>query len=482
MTRERFISIIGCAAGTMFLIMSCEKGFDEINTDPNMVTNVPGDYLLPGAIMSISNAENSYMESFAYASDWVQHSACGIWTDPGRYYFEKPRVYMWDLLYSGPLMDLAVMNAKAIMDGNDGLRAASNIMYCYAFSLLTDTYGPIPYSKALSAESGENKPSYDQEEDVIHAIIDSLALANELLKNLSSVDIEKGYDILFDGDAEGWQKFGNALKMRLLMRISIKEESFAAPLINDLVNNPDDNPLPGSTLDNVYFYYPGDAPLTYHPLYDILSEDASDGGYRISETLVDLMTATSDPRLPYYAHPNEDGIYKGLKNGTQEGSAQIDQYSRINSAFGQKDRPGIFMSYSEVAFMLAEAAERSIISGDPEAYYNDAIRASFNDIGLSVMAYNTFIARPEVSYTGLERIYIQKWVSLFGRGMEAWAEQRRTGTPDLSPAVSALVNSIPSRFLYPITEEQSNNIELQKAIETLSDGDALTSKIWWMTE
>ncbi len=36
------------------------------------------------------------------------------------------------------------------------------------------------------------------------------------------------------------------------------------------------------------------------------------------------------------------------------------------------------------------------------------------------------------------------------------------------------------RFLYPISEEQTNNANLQQAIETLNNGDALDSKLWWM--
>ncbi|RPI42097.1 MAG: hypothetical protein EHM46_05605, partial [Bacteroidetes bacterium] len=141
MKHPNLISYVAGLPVFMILLLSCERGFDEINTDPNMVTDVPADYLLPGAIMSLCNAENSYMESFAYASDWVQHISCAFWTDPGRYNFEKSRASIWDNLYAGPLMDLAVMNDRAVQDRNPGLRAVSLILSGYGFSMLTGIYG-----------------------------------------------------------------------------------------------------------------------------------------------------------------------------------------------------------------------------------------------------------------------------------------------------------------------------------------------------
>ena len=71
-------------------------------------------------------------------------------------------------------------------------------------------------------------------------------------------------------------------------------------------------------------------------------------------------------------------------------------------------------------------------------------------------------------------------MALFGRGLEAWTEYRRTGWPVLQPAAFAAVNVIPCRFLYPLTEEQSNKENMLAASQTLPAGDLLTSKLWWM--
>lgn len=458
-------------------LVSCERNFDSINKDPNGVTDVPSDFLLPGAIMSLADAENGFMESFAYASDWVQYTSCGFWADPGRYNFEKSRSFMWDNLYSGPLIDLKVMNRKAIEEDNTTLQAVSLVMYSYGFALLADCYGPVPFHQALSAEDGINKPVYDSQETVYLALLDTLEKANNLLDGVSRISIKAGYDVLFNGDGLKWKKFTNALRLRIMMRISGSID--VAARLQNMIGDPD-SPLPQSNADNAEFTYSAANVRTWHPLYDVLSAEASDGGYRLGKTLVDYLNATSDPRLPVYGLKNGAGNYAGLPSGNGATAGQIDNYSRINPRYGQKDRPGIFMSYSEVMFLLSEAAARNLISGEAKTWYEDAVRANFAELGLVEGEFTTFITSPAGRYTNLERISVQKWVSLFGRGLEAWTEYRRTGLPALTPAAFAFVDVVPQRFLYPLSEEQTNKENLTNAISLLDKGDALDSKMWWM--
>lgn len=461
----------------IFLFYGCEKDFDEINKDPNAVTEVIPDFLLPGSVMSISNIENAYMESFAYASDWVQFTSSGTWPDPGQYYFEKSRASMWDMMYTGPLVDLYSMNALAAKENNNSLRAVSDIMYCYGYAMLTDAFGPIPFSQALKADESINKPEYDSQQDIYIALLDSLANANTLLSGITTLDIDNDYDVVYAGDAMKWRKFCNGLRLRLLMRISgvidVQEE------IRNLLSDPE-CPLPESIDDDAAFEYPGTSPINYFPLYDILSESATDGGYRISKTLMDQLKNDEDPRLTVYALPNKDGEYVGLENGVATTGGAIDDYSRINFNFGVKNRKGIFLSYSEVQFLLAEAAARNIIADDPENFYQEAIHANFRNLNIDNAEFQAFIESPAGSYTGLNRVLMQKWISLFGRGMEAWTEYRRTGIPELAPASNGFIDEVPKRFLYPITEEQTNNNNLQQAISSLNNGDALNSRVWWM--
>lgn len=469
------LTITGILA--ILLLVACERDFDTINKDPNGITDVPADYLLPGAVMSISNAENSFMESFAYTSDWVQHMSCGFWTDPGRYNFEKSRSFLWDNLFTGPLLDLKVMNRKAIEEGNASLQAVSLILYSYGFALLTDCFGPVPFEQALAAEGGINKPGYDQQDIVYLALLDSLKKANTLLSGINRITVKPGYDVMFNGNSLQWQKFANGLRLRIMMRISGKVD--VSSELKKLVEGTD-NPLPQSNSDNALFRYSAASVRTWHPLYDVLSAEASDGGYRIAKALADQLVSSNDPRISVYALKNSAGTYSGLPTGTGSGAGQIDNYSRISPRYGQKDRTGVFISYSEVLFLLAEAAGRNMIPGDARTLYEDALQANFSELGLSDHEFASFINSSYGRYTNLERIGVQKWIALFGRGIEAWTEYRRTGYPALQPAAFALVNVIPYRFLYPLTEEQTNKENLLKASQTLSSGDLVTSKLWWM--
>ncbi len=339
-----FLLIFGFMVSAM-LFSACAKDFDEINKDPDAITEVPPDYLLPGAIMSISNAENAYMESFAYASDWVQFTASAFWPDPGRYYFEKSRCWLWDNLLTGPLKDLKEMNALASKEKNKSLRAVSTIMYCYAFALLTDAYGPVPFQQALKSEEGLNKPQYDAQELIYVSLLDSLKAANDLLKGTTKIDIDDGYDVMFLGDAVKWQKFCNGLGLRMMMRIS-GVKNIQAELQSLLADT--DSPLPSENADNAQFKYPGTSPINYFPLYDILCEGSTDAGYRMSKTMIDLLLSTQDPRIAVYAMPNDEGEYIGLQNGMASSSGEIDTYSRINFNYGEKIRAGVFLTYSEV--------------------------------------------------------------------------------------------------------------------------------------
>ena len=159
------------------------------------------------------------------------------------------------------------------------------------------------------------------------------------------------------------------------------------------------------------------------------------------------------------------------------------------------------MSYSELQFILAEARERDFITvGDAQQYYENGIKASFtyyasraNAGGWSDIAnalvntdLDAYIGQPMVAYTGtidekLEKLYKQKWISLFYTGFEAWSDWRRTGLPEVIPGPDA-VNSgnVPVRFQFPNSVKSTNNENYQKAVQNMG-ADDLNTRLWWDT-
>ncbi|HEX5580705.1 MAG TPA: SusD/RagB family nutrient-binding outer membrane lipoprotein, partial [Gemmatimonadaceae bacterium] len=77
-------------------------------------------------------------------------------------------------------------------------------------------------------------------------------------------------------------------------------------------------------------------------------------------------------------------------------------------------------------------------------------------------------------------IALQKWIALFGQGVEGWGEWRRTGVPNLTPVPEAKTSPkvVARRLQYP-TSEQSFNSANQTAAEANQGGASMTDRVWW---
>ena len=130
--------------------------------------------------------------------------------------------------------------------------------------------------------------------------------------------------------------------------------------------------------------------------------------------------------------------------------------------------PLALLTYPEVLFLEAEAAERGWIGGSAATFYADAIRASMEQYGIATAAIDAYLAQPRVVYaggaTGLTQIAYQKWLSLFMQGMEGWTEVRRTGVPTVVPGPNAVLPSIPERLPYADNEQVLNRANVDAAV------------------
>ena len=143
------------------------------------------------------------------------------------------------------------------------------------------------------------------------------------------------------------------------------------------------------------------------------------------------------------------------------------------------------MTYAELQFLLAEAAEKGLIGGTAQTYYESGVNASFSFYGLALPA--NYFSLPDVAYTGtkaekLNKTGFQKWVSLYFQGLEAWFDWRRTGIPALTPGPSNQNdNKIPVRFRYPIIEQSLNANGYQGAVQR-QGADDLNTKMWYLKQ
>jgi len=206
-------------AAFFVLTAACEKDFDEINTNPNAVVDVPAIHLLPGSIESIADRMNNNYEMLSTTSNWIQHIAIyNSWNPMQRFELDKFRLFLFTSMYTGPLMDLNLMLEKAKEEKNDGLYGVALTMYVYGFASVTDAFGDIPYSEAFRLPEDLNKPVYDTQQSIYSALMDSLIVANNMLKEGGMLNIADGYDPLYECNTQKWRKFANSLRIRMLMR------------------------------------------------------------------------------------------------------------------------------------------------------------------------------------------------------------------------------------------------------------------------
>jgi hypothetical protein len=142
------------------------------------------------------------------------------------------------------------------------------------------------------------------------------------------------------------------------------------------------------------------------------------------------------------------------------------------------------MTYAQVLFAQAEAAQLGWISGSAKTFYEAAIKASMEQWGVyTADSYAAYITQPDVAFTAakaIEQIATQRWIALFYQNSEAWAEWRRTGFPVLKPAEKPLNGGtdIPRRMAYPTTEPTLNKTNYTALIASQGADDQYT-RVWW---
>jgi hypothetical protein len=250
-----------------------------------------------------------------------------------------------------------------------------------------------------------------------------------------------------------------------------------------------------SNADNPTFKWPGDGVYDNPWAANFKTRD----DHRLSNRLTANMVPQNDPRIKVYGMPAEsDGQYNGLENALTQGAASsfLTTTSRPGAIFypgattygtfggGGSALPQYLMTYAEVQFLLAEAAERGWIAGPAAAYYNAGIQASMDQWGVTdAAAIAAYIASAGIAYTpgiaGQKQIAIQKWIALYGDGGQAWAEWRRTCQPaNIVPGPTAITNAVIRRFQYSTTENAVNTEGQASALANQGPDDFLT-RMWW---
>lgn len=475
----------------------------KVNVNPNSPVNAPAGPVFTNAVI---NGVTRFL-GWAYngrATELIaQQLAEAQYPDEDQYkrldagstagYFNGP--------YTSELEDLQKVVESGLADKKPAVYGPALAMQSLIFEYLTDTWGDVPYSEALKGDAADGVllPKYDAQKDIYAGLIASLTKVATDLSAPGSVTLG-GADPIYAGSPEAWQRFANTLRARLALRLINVDPATAASELQKALTGP--GGVFSSNADNAIMKWPGDG---------VFNNDWSDNfqtrdDHRLSRTLMDVMLANKDPRIPIFAQPTtaDPTKYAGMPNGLRADSANkwLNLASRLGPGFfpgataygdyggGGASRPTFVLSYAELQFIRAEAAERGLAGlapGQAAGFYRDAITASLNQWGVtSPGAVSAFLAQPEVAYKGgaegLKQIAIQKWIALFTDGGQAWAEWRRTCQPStIVPGPAAIPQSIPRRLFYSTTEVSANSDNLAAAVARQGPDNFLT-RVYWDTK
>jgi len=486
-------------------ITSCDKGFKDLNINPNNPTSLDAAFLFTNAEFLTFSAtmenEPTIVQQFINPFGGIT-SAFNF--NVSNQTFTGAR---WNNAYPNSVKLLAqVLSQVKGAPGRTNLYNEARIWRAYQFMVLADSYGDVPYSDAgLAYLNNTYFPKYDKQQDIYTDLVNELTAATAALDPTKDIVTA---DAFYSGNVDQWKRLGHSLLLRIGMRYSkvdptkaqaIIQAAFAAGVMQ-------------SNSDNCYLKYNS----TYNNPVSTNIQTLTNT-YYLAEPFVTQLKNTGDPRLKYiaakYSDPgkaptlvgdttsaNQFGLPIGYDSGTLPSAPGYRgavgsgfNYSQVNySVFGKITAPQYFVTYAQTELLLAEAASRGWISGNAATYYNNGVMADMDRFAsydasavIPSSAENAYLASLAIAYNSadaLKLINTQYWIASFGNGAEAWANFRRSGYPALSPNTypgRQIKGDFVHRFIYPTLESSVNAANYKAAVADIGGSDDLDTHVFW---
>jgi Starch-binding associating with outer membrane len=489
-------------------IVACDKGFDDLNVNKTAATAINPVFTFNNALINGSFPTGTLIYDIGIVQQMVSPNS-GVLL--GANYNQDSRdntAQIWQRYYRSVIRNTAdVISTVQPLPARANLYNMARIWQAYAFMVLTDSYGDVPYTEAGQGYIAQIvSPKYDTQQSIYAGIIKELTDATAALDATKTIETA---DILYGGDVAKWKKFGNSLLLRAGMRLSkvdatqaqqVVAKAFAAGLMT-------------SNADNAFIKH--DANYTNGIGQTLNSTEAAN--FYMAAPFVDFLQKTNDPRLKSIAVR-----YVGATSGPEQvaAKASTDPAVQIGMPFGydnssisvpfkaaglksfyeytQVDRtrmvklasPMYFVTYAQTQLLLAEAAQKGwVTTGTAADYFSSGVKAHMEQLAsydaasaVATASIDAYLkTNPYVVTTALEQINTQYWVASFLNGPETFANFRRSGFPKLSPNPfpgKSIKGNFINRLTYPNSEISVNNTNLNAAV-TRQGADDLDTKVWW---
>ena len=501
-------------------LQGCSK-WEEYNTNPYGVTNemLSADFNDVGAFFPTIQ-QGIYNNTCLWA--WEMQTAQNLTADEWCGYMMHPSVFqnninpatlflirswvggMWDLTYRD-VMSPIFTSIESRKDDYPHFYAVAQILRAVAMIRVSDSYGPVVYSKYGTSATGA---SFDTQEEAYNHVFEELDAAKTALKAFMAeypgATPFQPFDLMLGGDFGKWVKFANSIQLRAAMRIVKVNPTLAKQKAEAAVA---DGVLEEGTVSVVGKGW-------VHPL-STLGTDWGD--CCMNAVMESILGGYEDPRMPKYFKPANDKTlgtdYKGIRMGIALTVKEMyGGHSFPNFSSGD---PGLIMASAESWFLRAEGALRGWnMGGSAKDLYEKGVQTSFTQWGAgdasaylqsdklpapyvdvknpanSIPADSPYLNKVSPKWdesasneVKLQKIIIQKWIATYPDGMEAWSEQRRTGYPIVFPVVvnesqGVFKNDdIVKRMTFPESFEWNN--QMSEAVSKLGGADNGNTRLWW---
>lgn len=459
---------VGLLLGATVLSTSCNKDrFVDANIAPNTLYEVnPQDQFLKASI-SVQNDFEYYYDVYRKLNYWLQYSTPSAGNGAN---FNLPSAqfnYRYGNFYGN--VGVALIDAIKIIDAKPDaekatyaqVKAVSEILLAYYAFYVSDINGSIPFSEAFQARYGGTiTPKFDTQQELFAQADNMIKAAVSSLKANTQDQVALGNnDPFFNGNITNWIKTGNALRLKIGLRLMKRDATKLTSIANEVLGDA----IQMSSIADSWMLKAG-------PTYADATGNYNPTGFLAGKPVVDFMLAKDDPRLRIFYRTNKDETYVGSWTSPdesrlpanaakyQEDSVFSELQHRLftpNHSYGTAGDGSAFfplLTYAEYCFIRADLAARGIAGSDAETWYKNGVMASIdlynqqaklakvpNYVEVTADEKDDYYEMVGVKYDAAkatELIAVQAYLDFYRNPMEAWAWWKRTGYPNTTSVLA----------------------------------------------
>lgn len=452
--------------GTLF---SCTSYVDDMNVDPDLLTDVGAKDLFQGVLLG-----NQFFQTSGIAREqmiWMnqangenrQYITSNNWNNATASAFDDN----WDFAYVNCITQAKILASKADKEDNKRIKGAAQVIEALCIGTVTSLWGDVPYSE-LDITGNNLTPKYDSQASIYTSIQTLLDNAIVNLGSTTGGKIPTAGDIYYGGNTSKWIKLAYSLKARFYLHLKDYTKAKTNALLG--INNP---------ADDLKALFGQSYGQSFNPYYSFLVYDRNDymSGDSYAARLLDPSTTL------YRGNTKTDESarfrFNYLTDGNYFGPYELNFYCDFdwglpNGKFGG-DSNMPMVTYGEMLLIIAEADARTSFAAGLTSYNN--YRALLNtgySIGIDNAGYDgeSFSYLPydatDFNASGIENasgsltnqnallreIYQERYVYFIG-SFECFTDFGRTN--NIAGIQLKTGNTgTPQRFLYSQKEINSN--------------------------